>query len=391
MSSPEQSSQNFVHALGNTLKHAKDKVKGTDLFTTIIILISGLIIFLLVLWVIRIILLQKNLLNCSDLNKIYDKKNTFITSFAPNGNIINDDYKHQLFDYYIKSSFNSCSPGQPTNSFVSICALQQTIKLGYRFLDFEIYSVDDIPVISTSSEKDFRLKETYNYVEFDKAMQTVSSFAFSSQCPNNFDPLLLHFRIMTNNKDILDKMAEIIVSHLSDRLLGPEFGFENNGVNLGTIWLERFVSKIIIIVDRSNPLYIDSKLDELVNITSNSIFMRLYNHNQINVGNISKEIIEFNKENMSIVLPEMSRSYDNFNPNNSFNSGCQIIAMNMQNFDQYLEYYIRLFDDNASAFVLKPPQLRGNPPIEVKIEPPNPAFKQTPKTTELPTGHSITF
>lgn len=363
----------------------------TDLFTQIIILICCLIIFLLVLWVVKILLLQKNLLNCIDLNSIYKNNNTFISSFAPNGNIVHKDFDNQLFDYYIKSSFNSCSGGQPTNSFVSTCALETTIKQGFRFLDFEIYSVDNSPVISTSSTNDFRLKETYNYVNFDKAMQTISSFAFSSQCPNNFDPLLLHFRIMTNHKDIFDKMANSIVNHLSDRLLGPEFGFENNGVNLGTLWLKRFVGKIIIIVDKSNPIYIDTKLDELVNITSNSIFMRLYNNNQLTTGDGSKELIEYNKENMTIITPPLSRNFNNFDPNNAFNQGCQIVTMNMQNFDINLQYYNKLFNDNNSAFVLKPPQLRGQPPVEVEIKPPNPVLKQVPKTTSLPTGHKITF
>ena len=365
--------------------------KKTDLFTQIIILISCLVIFLLVLWVIRIVLLQKNLLNCIDLNSLYKKNNTFISSFAPNGNIVHNDFNNQLFDYYIKSSFNSCSGGQPTNSFVSTCALETCIKQGVRCLDFEIYSVDNNPVISTSSTNDFRLKETYNYVNFDKAMQTISSFAFSSQCPNNFDPLILHFRIMTNHKDIFDKMAKSIINHLNDRLLGPEFGFENNGVNLGTLWLKKFIGKIIIIVDKSNPIYIDTKLDELVNITSNSIFMRLYNNNQLTTGDGSKEIIEYNKENMTIITPPLSRNFNNFNPNTAFNQGCQFVAMNMQNFDRNLEYYNKLFNDNNSAFVLKPAQLRGQPPVEVEIKPPNPALKQVPKTTSLPTGHKITF
>lgn len=365
--------------------------KKTELFTQITLLIAGLIIFLLVLWIVRLILLQKNLLNCTNLNKLYNKNNTFISSFAPNGKIVHKDYEYQLFDYYIKSAYNCCLPGEPTNSFVSACALQTCIKQGYRLLDFEIYSVNEIPVISTSSEKDFRLKETYNYLEFDKAMSTISSFAFSSHCPNNHDPLLLHFRIMTNHKDILDKMASSIVNHLSSNLLGPEFGYENNGVNLGTIWLKRFVSKIIIIIDKSNPIYIDSKLDELVNITSNSIFMRLYRNQQLMTGSAGQDLITYNKENMTIVLPELSRTYNNFNPNDAFNLGCQLVAMNIQNYDKYLQYYNQLFDDNNSAFVLKPPQLRGTPPKITVIDPPNPLLKQTPKTTNLPTGHTVTF
>ena len=377
--------------INNTKNEINKYTANTDLFTQIIILITGLIIFLLILWGIRMINLQKNLLNCNDLNKLYKKQNTFISSFAPNGAITHTDYGYLLYDYYIKTAHNACSGGEPTNSFVSACALETCIKQGYRCLDFEVYSVNKIPVISTSSENDFRLKETYNYIELDKAMQIISSFAFSSVCPNNFDPLLLHFRIMTNHKDILDKMASSIVNHLSSRLLNPEYGFENHGINLGSNELKNFIGKIIIIVDKSNPIYVDTKLDELVNITSNSIFMRSYRNSQLSAGNFTKELIDYNKENMTIILPPLSRNYNNFNPNLALNQGCQLIAMNMQNYDVNLEYYNKLFNENNSAFVLKPVSLRGEPPIIVTIDPPDPVLKQEEKTSVLPTGHTVTF
>ena len=365
--------------------------KNTDLFSKIVILIVLLIIFILVLWIIRMILLQKNLLNCTSLNILYKNKNTFISSFSSNGKITHNDYKYLLYDYYIKSAYNCCCGGEPTNSFVSLCALEESIKQGYRFLDFEIYSIDNKPVVSSSSQSDFRLKETYNYLDFDKTMEKVSSFAFSSACPNNYDPLLLHFRIMSNHKNIFDEMAESIINHLSSYLLGPKYGFENNGVNLGTIPLKEFINKIIIVVDKSNPIYIDTKLDELINITSNSIFLRLFRNDQLYVGNYIKDLIEYNKINMTVVLPELSRSYNNYNANIALNQGCQFICMNMQNYDKYLEYYNSLFDGNNSAFVLKPAQLRGEPPIETEIKPPNKVLKQGPKVSSLPTGHSITL
>lgn len=363
----------------------------TEMFNHAVLIIGIFIIFLLVLWALRLGLLQRNLLECANLDKLYDKKDTFISSFAPNGNIVHKNYDYLLYDYYVKSAYNCCLAGEPTNSFVSVCALETCIKQGYRFLDFEIYSVDSKPVISSSSQKDFRLKETYNYLDFDKAMEKISSFAFSAQCPNNNDPLILHFRIMSNHKNIFDMMSNSIINHLNDYLLGTEYGYENNGINLGTIPLKRFINKIIIIVDKSNPIYIDTKLDELVNITSNSIFLRLFRNDQLYVGNYIKDLMEYNKMNMTVVLPNLSRNDDNYNVNIALNQGCQFICMNMQNYDKYLEYYNSLFDGNNSAFVLKPVELRGEPPIETVIEPPNPALKQGPKTSSLPTGHSITL
>ena len=51
-------------------------------------------------------------------------------------------YQEKLRDYYIKSSYNSCSTGQFQNDWVNLCALENVIKQGCRCLDFEVYEVD---------------------------------------------------------------------------------------------------------------------------------------------------------------------------------------------------------------------------------------------------------
>ena len=55
-------------------------------------------------------------------------------------------------DYYILSSYNSCNTGNsPKNNTVSISSLQNVIKQGVRLLDFEIYSINNEPIVSTST------------------------------------------------------------------------------------------------------------------------------------------------------------------------------------------------------------------------------------------------
>jgi len=45
------------------------------------------------------------------------------------------------------------------------------------------------------------VKETYNYVSLPDALQIINNNAFSGgSCPNPNDPLILHFRIQSNNE-----------------------------------------------------------------------------------------------------------------------------------------------------------------------------------------------
>lgn len=64
------------------------------------------------------------------------------------------DCKYLLRDYYIKSAYNCCAVNRFKNSYVSKKALKICLSQGCRCLDFEIYSVDNKPVISVSDKKD---------------------------------------------------------------------------------------------------------------------------------------------------------------------------------------------------------------------------------------------
>jgi hypothetical protein len=86
-------------------------------------------------------------------------------------------------DYYIKTAYNACSGGAYRNSYVDISHLKTVIKQGVRCLDFEIYSIDNQPVVATSTSNDFFVKETFNYVPFggeNGVMDTINNHAFAS-------------------------------------------------------------------------------------------------------------------------------------------------------------------------------------------------------------------
>jgi|TARA_B110000967_G_scaffold163407_1_gene170312 hypothetical protein len=316
--------------------------------------------------------------NCDTIEKMYPSFPS-ISSF----NVNDSSYQYKLRDYYIKTAYNCCCSGQFKNDWVGECALKACIKQGARVLDFEIYSVNDEPVVATSAVKNYTVKQTYNDIPLKTAMQIVNNYAFTGgSCPNPNDPLILHFRISSNNEKIYKKMADTIYSTIGPKLLGKEYSYEYNGQNLGTEPLSTFVNKIIISVDRSNPLYETTPLKEYVNIASNSVFLRGSREYDVKFTPDSNELIEFNKKNMSFTMPDLSVSNNNVSSALSFSYGCQWVGMCFQNFDANMEFYSLYFDKIGHAFALKPENLRFVPATIPNPTPQSPENSYTTRTTK---------
>lgn len=335
-----------------------------DKITQIMIVIIGLLFFIIFWWVLNKFNLNEN--NCTSLENVYSKF-PVIQSI----NIENPNFCYKLRDFYIKTAYNCCASGKYKNDFVNVCALKNCIRQGARCLDFEIYSVNNKPVIAVSSVGENTIKESYNTVPFAKAMEIVGLYAFSgSTCPNPSDPLILNFRIMSNNKNIYNDIAKSLYNTLEDRLLGKQFSYENNGVNIGAMQLKKLMGRIIIIADKANPLFTDTLLNEYVNIASNTPFMRSLRYKDVQFTPDMEELKFYNKQNMTICLPNLSAKNSNYSARLAMAYGCQFIAMSFQNFDSYMEDYNTVFEEEGSAFVLRPELLRH---IPVYIDKPPPA------------------
>jgi len=114
-----------------------------------------------------------------------------------------------LLNYNIKTAYNCCAVNTFKNSFVSECALKNCIKMGARCLDFEIYSVSDKPVIGLSSrEANINMKESFNKVEFGRAMRVVNNLGWDE--PYGDLPMIIHLRMKTKNLPVYNAMAKDI-------------------------------------------------------------------------------------------------------------------------------------------------------------------------------------
>ena len=324
--------------------------------------------------------LRKKDSNNATMKSELDSLKTTLSSINPK------NIKHNLRDYYVLSSYNSCCAGDFKNDYVDLFPLKQVIKHGARLLDFEVYSLDDKPVIAASSNDDYHIKETYNSLDFNDVMETIQRYAFSAgTCPNSNDPLFLHLRVNSNNLPIYEKMANSLKKFFQGRLLGSKYQFECQGENIGNMPLKNFVGKVIIICDNSDGNFRKIKnFEKLVNATSSSLFLRGLRNYDVVYTHDFNELINHNKKNMSIVIPDLTSDSDNMKVSLHMKYGCQFNCMNFQTVDENLEYIVNLFNENGSAFMLKPKQLRY---IPVTVEEPpdqNPEYSYAPRTIEKP-------
>jgi hypothetical protein len=305
------------------------------------------------------------------MNSLYPSLNGNIKPISAN----DTDCSGNLYDYYIKTAYNCCSGGSYKNDYVSIDVLKSIIKQGVRGLDFELFSINNNPVVATSLTDDYFIKETYNYVNFSEVMTIIQNYAFSGgTCPNPTDPLIIHLRIKSNNQQIYSKLADIFKTYDSI-MLGKEFSFENSGKNLGSSPLLSFQNKIILIVDRINNAFMENQeFLEYVNLTSNSAFVRAYNYNNIKNNPDINELTEFNKRGLTVVLPDVSPNPTNPSGYLCRASGCQMIAMRFQYVDNFLLENTLFFDKTNYAFALKPLALRYLPVTIPIPTPQNPEY-----------------
>lgn len=365
--------QDTINNVKNKLMNMWNDVSTSSIMMIITIILSLTIILGLFAYITDKLSLRQR--RCNNLSEIYE-------NFPKISSFNKDDkyFQHTLKDYYIKSAYNACSVGRFKNSFVDLCALKEVIRQGYRCLDMAIYSVDNNPVVATSSVNSYDVKQTYNSIPFESVCEIISNNAFSgSACPNPNDPLIIHLRLLSNNNVICNKISEAITSHLSNYVMGKKYSYENNGRNFGDIKLNELQKKVIIIVDKTNPMFQGTKLEEYVNLTSNSVFMQAMRFDKLKYVPDINEQKEYNKTHMTLVMPNLNEKDDNISSALAFEYGCQMVAMSVQNYDSNLLFYDKKFNQAGSAFILKPDELRYQPVVITVPAPPPEDYSFAPR------------
>lgn len=394
-SATEQISQS-LSSVKNALKNLKlSDIKNIQKSPVAIHWFGISFVIVILLWVITYITAKLNLekVNCGVISDA-NPKPAQLQSL--NSKLTSPDYMGKnIRDFYIKTAYNCCASGEFKSDYVTMCALYNVIAQGCRCLDFEIYCLNDTPVVAVSSIDQVGVKQSYNFLYAADVLSVVNKFALNSSgstlpsfipgsknepqrfCPNPSDPLFLHFRLKTNNVNVVNQLASIIAKTFESKLLPIEFMRESNGRNMTRIPIKELVDnvngKVVIMVEKNGNtggmpiLYQSANMWELTNITTNSVFIHEKRFTEVKNTNSPKEIVDFNRQNMTIVLPDLNENNTNYIYVVPRILGCQFIAMNFQNNDQNLISYNKFFNDSQCAFVPRPADL-----LYVPVEIPKP-------------------
>ena len=301
------------------------------------------------------------------------------------------DFNYSLASYYVMTASDCCL--DPSNTTVSIDALKNVISKGARCLDFQLFSVNNTPVVSYSSSSDnFYYVNVKNTIPFSDVMKTIATYAFQdSTCSNFSDPLIIHLRVKSNNEAMFTSLKDILSSYIN-YMLNPQYNYNSiDPINIPGMSLPSLRNKIIIVIDNTYPSVLKYKpIIEYVNIISNKSFCQTMRYTDYKHTPDINQLIDFNKTSLSIVLPDNTPSINPYPisvPLSETNpGGVQMAGICFQYGNSNDTSF---FTDAKYAFVLKPEELRSSPP---------PTYQSTdqpidpiPKTTGVQGGLTITL
>lgn len=316
--------------------------------------------------------------------RLPDKSNFDLKKFIASSS--GKNYIDLFKNYYYLTAYNCCSGRNYKNNWVDVCALKKALELGARCLDFEIYSLNNEPIISTSTSNDNTIKETYNYIDFNTAMEIIDGY---SKTNSNRGPIILLFRVKSLNKIIYNKMGTILYKKFynselnNSRLLSYEFNYsfiKENSAKLYTTDLKNLKNKIIIAVYSDYDNFSKTNLSYLTNMKvekedgNKKTKAIIYRYDDlIAKGQKNQQLINDSKSNFIFVLPSLDNSNKNMDAILPFSNGCQCIAMKLQFYDNNLVSYYNLFkvinNEKPSPYALKQPSKRKDKEPSNNIEP----------------------
>lgn len=317
--------------------------------------------------------------DCKMMNEIYGELNGKLSTVIDTKTL---DY--EVRDFYIKTAYNACSGGNYKNDYVDTCVLKSLLKQGVRGLDFEIFSINDEPVVATTTSDNNCVKETFNYVLFSEVLNVLDTTAFtSSTAPNAGDPIILHLRIKSTNTKMFEKLTSLLegFTKTNGRLLGTNYSYSSK--NLSEVPLKELMGKVVIIVEGTNNSFLDLKFNEYVNMLSSTAQMRGLRYHDIKYTPDMNELIRYNSLALTIGLPDKGSNPECPSSILMRAYGVQLLGLRYQTVDSNVEENNVFFDDDGHAFVLKPEYLRYKTLKIPDSVPQDPKVSFKPRTKKL--------
>jgi hypothetical protein len=297
---------------------------------------------------------EKALAKAEPIFKTYPK----VTRLAPLGCPQPSTYR--LCDYYAASSSYSVFPGSEIYDYISDSILPLVIKAGPRMVELDIYADEDKkPVVGLKNQK-LGTDYAFNTVPFQACCISIANNAFNSiVSPVSSDPFILSLVFHTNISTTINACAEILKTTCRPYLFDYNFGYQRRNLAIEPVC--NLQNKIIIVSGKEVQ---GTMMEEMVNLSWATANLRRLTYTQASQTYDSEELIEFNRNNVTMVVPDAGTDLVNYNPEILFTYGCQWNMMSYGSPDTMMELYIGHFQENS--FVIKPEALRAKKPPQLK-------------------------
>lgn len=144
-----------------------------------------------------------------------------------------------LKDYVVKGSYNSAITG----NYVNVDMVKYVIERGCRFLDFEVFLIDNKPKVTYSVDKTYQTYETENSILLDNILSSVVNNAFARPSPNYQDPLFIQLRVKSKDNSIYKMIAKSVDFTLKDKLYSKKVDSNTK--------LSDIMGKVVLVFDKS--------------------------------------------------------------------------------------------------------------------------------------------
>jgi len=260
---------------------------------------------------------------------------------------------YRLCDYYMASSAYSLFPGSKIYDYITDSVIPPLMKSGPRLVELDIYSDDaGNPVVGLKNQA-LGTDYAYNTVSFEACCVALANNAFNSvSCPVASDPFVLSLVFHTEKTTVLNACAQILKDTCHAFLLDSSYSYQRK--NLAVEPVCNLQSKLIIV---SGPETKGTLMEELVNLSWGTSHLRRLTYKQASQTQDSDELINNNRNNITMVVPDIGADLVNVNPQILLTYGCQWTLMNYGSVDSAMEVYIGEFQENS--LVLKPEPLRA--------------------------------
>lgn len=302
-------------------------------------------------------------------------------------------YMCKLKDFYFKSAYNCFCSGNLSNDYIDFCALKNCSNSGVRFLDMQIFSMNNRPVIAVNHDDSLYQKDSYNSREFSDGIRKINEQFILNSVVKEF-PLFLHLRLNYGNKknDSTNKIKSFY-KQIHDTIIegfdtSKLFTFNQKSFYtnyddtrefiIANLPIDQCEGKIFIFVtlnhseNTENKFFLDSELNNITDLLSTvEQSISVLRSDEI----VDDQYISFQgltKRRMVISLPELGNiTNKNYDFSNAAVNGVQFMCMNFQNSDNMLELYEDFFtsqigssSQNTSSVMIKKPDILLNTTVK---------------------------